>query len=33
MWWYIGKLLTLVITVPNRLKSAMGLGAPTPVQP
>lgn len=25
VWWYIGKALTMVITVPNRLKGEMGL--------
>jgi methane/ammonia monooxygenase subunit A len=29
LWWYIGKVLALVITVPNRMKTAMGLGPAT----
>jgi methane/ammonia monooxygenase subunit A len=33
VWWYIGKMLARVMTVPNRMKAAMGLGEQIDMRP
>lgn len=33
LWWFIGSLLSRVLTVPNRMKSAMGLGEQVDARP